>query len=377
MMTRRYVPWGRRSARQMAPRATVSIPTVETKPPLRQGACVCGGGCPRCTSAGKPLAEPLRSTMETRLGAGFSDVRVHDDMGAHEEARRRNAHAFTFGADIFFAAGKFSPETREGTARLAHELVHVEQQRFGRGGKSPTPGRAAEREARELGAAAASGRRVSIRTAAPAAVQCDGPESEATSQAPQLQLDPEIEALALRHFIRWWLGTTLVQDSAPTEPAEPGSAEEYSESVPPGVIGLPPGSLLPPIVYRLPLRSTLFDPLPPDPLYIEPDVGGLFSEFHARGAPVGEGDVPMVFDIYRRNQAIAGALPDLRAIAPSFLRPLIPGTWRRDIAGALTGAAVGASLNRDYMTPIEVSDRAWEAMTGAGTTMIPFPSFSF
>lgn len=82
-------------------------------------------------------------------------------------------------------------------------------------------------------------------------------------------------------------------------------------------------------------------------------------------------------EIYRRNQTIARHLPDLRGFAPSFLRPLIPSTWRRDIAGALTGAAVGAYLNRDYMTPIEVSDRAWLGMTGASTTVIPLPSISF
>ena len=377
MMMRRYVTWGRRSARQTAPRAKVPIAANEPKLPSRPGACVCGGGCPRCTGAGQPLAGALRSTMEARLGAGFSDVRVHTDVQAQEAARQRNAHAFTFGTDIFFAAGKFAPETRAGRARLAHELVHVEQQRFGRRGQLPTGDQVAEREARALGAAAASGRRVSIRAAAPAAVQCDGPDSEGAAKTPQLQLDPEIEALALRHFIRWWLGTALVEESAPTEAAEPGSAEEYSDTAPPAAIGMPVGLPLPPIVYRLPLRSTLFDPLPPDPLYIQPDVGALFSGFSARGAPVGEGDAPVVFDIYRRNQAIAGALPDLRAIAPGFLRPLIPGTWRRDIAGALTGAAVGAYLKRDYLTPIEVSDRAWEAMTGAGTTIIPFPSFSF
>lgn len=106
-------------------------------------------------------------------------------------------------------------------------------------------------------------------------------------------------------------------------------------------------------------------------------MGLLYSGFGARGAPVGEGDSQAVMAIYRRNQAIARQLPDLRGIAPSLLRPLIPITWRRDIAGALTGAAVGAYLNRDYMTPIEVSDRAWQGMTGASTTVIPLPSISF
>jgi len=38
---------------------------------------------------------------------------------------------------------------------------------------------------------------------------------------------------------------------------------------------------------------------------------------------------------------------------------------------------VGAYLNRDYATPIEVSDRAFQAMTGASTTVVPLPSISF
>lgn len=80
--------------------------------------------------------------------------------------------------------------------------------------------------------------------------------------------------------------------------------------------------------------------------------------------------------ICRSNSAIASRLPDLRSLTPGFLRPMIPSTWRRDIAGAVTGAAVGAYLNRDYMTPIEVSDRVFEQMTGASTTVIPLPSIS-
>jgi len=380
-MWQRQVEHGRQRTRAARPgRAHTAAPAPARLPPGRPGACACDGQCPRCVDAGQPLAGSVRTKMETGLGASLANVRIHADARADVEARRRNAHAFTLGADIYFAAGKFAPHTREGTIRLAHELVHVEQQRAGRAGRVHAVNGAAEREARSLGIAAASGQRGSVRAAAPRGIQRDGPDADTgapTPDAPQLALDPKIEALALRHLIRWWLGTALVEDSAPTEVSESGGAEESSEVVPGAGVQMPVGAPLPPIVFQLPLQSSLFDPLPPDPLYIEPDVGALFSGFHSRGAPVGEGDMPVVFDIYRRNQAIAGALPDLRAIAPSFLRTVIPPTWRRDIAGALTGAAVGAYLNRDYMTPIEVSDRAWEAMTGAGTTMIPFPSVSF
>jgi len=221
-----------------------------------------------------------------------------------------------------------------------------------------------------------------VRSAAPRVMQRDGPESEGSTgpaltppAGPRLQLDPEIERMMLQHYIRWWLGTTLVTGDAPsTLPAAPDpdaySDPEVSAHAPtlPSIPGLPPAS----IWSQLPLT-----PPPPDPLFLEPDVGSLFSGFGQRGAPVGAGDSEVVFDIYRRNAAIARGLPDLRGMAPRFLQPLIPLTWRRDITGALTGAAIGDGLKRNYMTPIEVSDQAFQGMTGASTTVIPLPSISF
>ncbi len=323
--------------------------------------------------------------MEARLGASFSDVRLHTDDSAARVASKAHAQALTIGTDIYFSAGRFAPDTTEGATRLAHELVHVEQQRNGLQGGSHSTSRQAEREARELGAAVAAGAHVSVHAAAPHAMQRDGPESEGSttpaSAQPtplQLHLDPEIEQLMLQHYIRWWLSNTLVSGDPPTAlPAAPdpsaGPGLSARTLTVPGVPGLPPA----PLSSQLPLSPAFFTPLPPDPLFIEPDVGSLFSSFSERGAPVGPGDSQAVFDIYRRNQSIARGLPDLRGMAPRFLRPLIPQTWRRDIAGALTSAAVGAFLKRDYMTPIEVSDQAWEAMTGASTTIIPLPSISF
>jgi hypothetical protein len=363
-----------------APAAAAAAPPASANDRGRASvsACACGGSCPRCASAGLALAAPIRSTMEERLGTSLADVRIHADTPAAQAAARANAHAFTIGSDIFFGAGRFAPHTSEGATRLAHELVHVAQQRAGRHGAPHADARRAECEARRLGAAAAAGERVSVQAAAAPAMQRDGP-GDAPAPSPdglpglQLQLDPEILRLALQHYVRWWLGTTLIEGEAPTALPEPGAADEYDtprEESPD--LRLPPS-----FTFQMPLQQPFFSPLPPDPLFIEPDVGSLYSAFGTRGAPVGEGDSLILNDIYRRNQAIVGALPDLRGMAPDFLRPLIPITWRRDIAGALVGADVNARLNRDYMTPIEVSDRAWQGMTGASTTVIPFPSFSF
>jgi 5-methylcytosine-specific restriction endonuclease McrA len=66
--------------------------------------------------------------MERMLGAEFSQVRVH----VGQQAAAIGALAFTSGNDIFFAQGRYQPETSEGRRLLGHELAHVLQQRQGR-----------------------------------------------------------------------------------------------------------------------------------------------------------------------------------------------------------------------------------------------------
>ncbi|WP_013322298.1 DUF4157 domain-containing protein [Gloeothece verrucosa] len=78
--------------------------------------------------AGSPLEEEIRSFMEPRFGADFSQVRVHHDSSAHQMNQSIQAQAFTHGKDIYFNAGKYSPSTDEGKTLLAHELTHVVQQ---------------------------------------------------------------------------------------------------------------------------------------------------------------------------------------------------------------------------------------------------------
>ena len=82
-------------------------------------------------SAGRPLAEPVRSEMERRLGADFADVRVHTGTAAHAAARAVQARAFTCGAHVIFGHGGYDGASAAGRAVLAHELAHVLQQRRG------------------------------------------------------------------------------------------------------------------------------------------------------------------------------------------------------------------------------------------------------
>ncbi|WP_425555719.1 DUF4157 domain-containing protein [Kitasatospora kazusensis] len=67
----------------------------------------------------------MRSEMETRLGADFADVRLHDDAGAARSAAEVGARAYTSGRHVVIGAGGADKHT------LAHELTHVIQQRTG------------------------------------------------------------------------------------------------------------------------------------------------------------------------------------------------------------------------------------------------------
>nr|WP_257002323.1 DUF4157 domain-containing protein [Streptomyces sp. WZ.A104] len=74
---------------------------------------------------GRPLDDATRSDMESRLGADFSDVRVHTDAAAKATAADMGARAYTSGSHVVIGEGGGDRHT------LAHELTHVIQQRQG------------------------------------------------------------------------------------------------------------------------------------------------------------------------------------------------------------------------------------------------------
>jgi hypothetical protein len=77
---------------------------------------------------GSPMSDNTRQFMETRFGTDFSGVRIHTDSRAENMSRSISAHAFTYGNDIYFNSGKYSPNTADGSLLLAHELTHTIQQ---------------------------------------------------------------------------------------------------------------------------------------------------------------------------------------------------------------------------------------------------------
>jgi len=92
------------------------------------------------SGGGSALDRDTRSFMESRLGADFSDVRVHNDSKATESARSVQAHAYTVGNDVVFRSDKYAPESDSGKRMLAHELTHVVQQRSGPVDGTPAAG---------------------------------------------------------------------------------------------------------------------------------------------------------------------------------------------------------------------------------------------
>ena len=74
---------------------------------------------------GQPLAAPLREEMQARLGADFSQVRVHTDPIARASAAEVGARAYTSGSHVVIGDGGADKHT------FAHELTHVIQQRLG------------------------------------------------------------------------------------------------------------------------------------------------------------------------------------------------------------------------------------------------------
>ena len=80
-------------------------------------------------SSGKSLDPGTRQFMESRFKEDLSRVRVHIGARAAESARAIRAKAYTFGNNIVFRDGQYTPHTDTGKRLLAHELAHAVQQK--------------------------------------------------------------------------------------------------------------------------------------------------------------------------------------------------------------------------------------------------------
>jgi hypothetical protein len=150
-------------------------------------------------SAGEPLANTTRSLFENRFGRDFGAVRIYRDAAAGELASYIGARAFTYGRDIAFAPGEYSPETSAGRRLLAHELTHVVQQATAQISGSASPPPAIQRfTAAEC---TASGCAPSTRCDT---VQSDFERAEEYVEASVSALDASPLATLTQRAIRWY-----------------------------------------------------------------------------------------------------------------------------------------------------------------------------
>lgn len=135
------------------------------------------------STGGQPMAAPVRAEMENRLGADFSDVRIHNDGAARASASEIGARAYTSGNHVVIGDGGGDRHT------LAHELTHVIQQRQGpvAGTDQGDGTRVSDPSDRFEQAAEANARRV---MSGPAVQRAVTPEAQAGTGEPVIQRAP-------------------------------------------------------------------------------------------------------------------------------------------------------------------------------------------
>ena len=108
----------------------------------------------------------------------FSDVRIHTDADSAATAVERGNSAYTVGRDIYFAPGKYDPQSAEGTNLLSHELAHVSQQKMGSEGEIGSSHSDPEAEADHAAKSVSAGRPLDtalspVKSAAPMGAPAD------------------------------------------------------------------------------------------------------------------------------------------------------------------------------------------------------------
>lgn len=175
-------------------------------------------------AAGRPLSEPVRADLETRLNADLSGVRVHTGAAADRAARAVSAEAFTTGSHLVFRRGSYSPGSAPGRRVLLHELAHfLQQQRgqvAGRGEalKISDPGDRFERAAETTARTAMSrpGRPASAR---PAQSQAGGQPGRVPSGLPVQRAYLGRHSIKFSPVLFHGSGTEMIAELHPNDPS--------------------------------------------------------------------------------------------------------------------------------------------------------------
>jgi hypothetical protein len=102
------------------------------------------------SAEGQALGSAERQWFEQRIGEDLGNVRLHRGSEVDRALRSQGAQAATLGRDIAMSSAVGAPEKPQGRSVLAHELIHVAQQKGASGPVSESPDVAAERQARTL-----------------------------------------------------------------------------------------------------------------------------------------------------------------------------------------------------------------------------------
>ncbi len=98
----------------------------------RQAADKISKGSLPLTSFGQTQDQALTNAghqdIQTGLNKSSSKAKLHTDQNAAQMNNQLNSRAFTYGKDVYFSQGAYSPETITGKRLLTHELTHVQQQ---------------------------------------------------------------------------------------------------------------------------------------------------------------------------------------------------------------------------------------------------------
>ena len=73
------------------------------------------------------LDSSLLNQFEQAFDCDLSSVRIHTGKYADELTKQHSADAITIGTDIYFANGKYAPDSDSGISLLSHELQHAIQ----------------------------------------------------------------------------------------------------------------------------------------------------------------------------------------------------------------------------------------------------------
>jgi len=79
-------------------------------------------------SGGKPLDASVKKYFEPRFGMDLSGIKVHTDSVASKNSENIGAKAFTYGNNIHFGSGEYTPHSNDGKTLIAHEITHSIQQ---------------------------------------------------------------------------------------------------------------------------------------------------------------------------------------------------------------------------------------------------------